>query len=162
MLHGVQVISKLIFNVLPRYILKLVTNLHAFASCVHQRLAAICSLYRLVCLFKDVWLARILFTVHTSDNPVTGSSVHNAFQRKNIKFFLRLVRFNDNRFFPEIHRHHILLAFRLFLFFLGFFLFLATVSGNRVLHVDCANDSADRNIRHRSSSFLSDINVGNI
>ena len=42
MLHGVQVISKLIFNVLPSYILKLVTNLHAFASCVHQRLAAIC------------------------------------------------------------------------------------------------------------------------
>jgi hypothetical protein len=33
-LHGVQVIDKLIFNVLPRHILKLATNLHAFASCV--------------------------------------------------------------------------------------------------------------------------------
>ena len=39
-LHGVQVISKLIFNALPSYIHKLATNLHAFASCVQQRLAA--------------------------------------------------------------------------------------------------------------------------
>lgn len=41
-LHGVQVISKLIFNALPSYIQKLATYLHAFASCVRQRLAAIC------------------------------------------------------------------------------------------------------------------------
>ena len=40
LLHGVQVIDKLIFNVLPLYILKLATKLHAFAICVQHRLAA--------------------------------------------------------------------------------------------------------------------------
>lgn len=83
-------------------------------------------------------------------------------QRINVLYFEtchKLTRFCKLRV-TEACRDLFLFVFLLLRFFLGFF--LSPLACKSVLHIDCGYDSADRNIRHRSPSFLSDINVGNI
>ena len=59
--------------------------------------------YGFIRFFEDIRLAGIFLAIDTGYDPITGTGVHDALKRFNIKRHVRLIRFDGNGFLSEFH-----------------------------------------------------------